>query len=87
MTFPMNNIAGDISEATNIQYMLERGSVSLKDSIGTKGLKSTMDYIDERTDVNFMKGEFSYKPWVQKFNQYDLYTKENKTINIEDKIS
>jgi len=25
-----------------------------------------------------------YKPWVQKFNQYDLYTKENKTINIEE---
>jgi len=74
MTFPMNNIAGDISEATNIQYMLERGSVSLKDSIGTKGLKSTMDYIDERTDVNFMKGEFSYKPWVQNSPHKDFFS-------------
>ena len=23
------------------------------------------------------------KPWVQKFNKYDLYTKENKTFSIE----
>ena len=74
MTFPMNNITGNVSETTNIQDMLEEGRVSLKDSIGTKGLKSTMDYIDDRTDVNFMKGEFSYKPWVQNSIHKDFFS-------------
>ena len=74
ITFPMNNIAGDVLETTNVQQMLEEGKVSLKDSIGTKGLKSTMDYIDERTDVNFMKGEFSYKPWVQNSPHRDFFS-------------
>ena len=23
------------------------------------------------------------KPWVQRFNKYDLYTKENKPLDIE----
>ena len=86
MAFPMNNIMEDISKTTtNIQDMLKEGRVSLKDSIGTKGLKSTMDYIDERTDVNFMKGEFSYKPWVQNSPHRDFFSVD-KIGNYSGKI-
>ena len=85
MTFPMNNIMGDISTSADIHLMLEEGKISLKDSIGTKGLKATMDYIDDRTDINFTKGEFSYKPWVQNSTHKDFFSND-KIGNYSGKI-
>ena len=65
MTFPMNNLSGLVSGSEDIRSMIEGGKVSVKDAIGTRGLMATMDYIDERTESNYMKGQFTYKPWVQ----------------------
>ena len=64
MTYPLNNMSGDLSE--NVQTMVDDGKVSVKDSIGTRGLKATMDYIDDRTESSYIKGKFAYKPWIQK---------------------
>ena len=77
MTFPMNNATEDISNAEDIQTMLEEGKVYVKDTIGTRGLKATMDYIDERTESNYVKGSFSYKPWIQNGNHKNFFSSEN----------
>lgn len=66
----------DPIQSLNISYPLQinydsvvdavdRGSVNIKEITGTKGLKNTMNYIDDRTDVMFKKGDFEYKKWVQ----------------------
>ena len=78
MTFPMNNLTTvDTSTSYDIQSMIQDGKVSIKDSIGTRGLKATMDYIDERTESNYMKGQFEYKPWVQAGEHKNFFSIEN----------
>jgi hypothetical protein len=76
MTFPMNNLSADISRSEDIRTMVEEGKVSVKDSIGTRGLKATMDYIDERTESNYIKGQFSYKPWVQNGRHKNFFSSD-----------
>lgn len=77
MTFPANTNTTDISTTEDIHTMVEEGKVSVKDTIGTRGLKATMDYIDERTESNYVKGSFSYKPWVQKGSHKNFFSSDN----------
>jgi hypothetical protein len=74
ISFPINN---DYAGEQNIEDSLARGTVPIKQSIGTKGLKSVMDYVDDRTSDNMLKGMFQYKPWVQKSEHANFFTREN----------
>ena len=85
MTFPMNNLTADNSEPEDIHSMVEDGKVSIKDAVGTRGLKATMDYIDDRTESNYMKGQFSYKPWVQNGEHKNFFSGD-KVGNYSGKI-
>jgi hypothetical protein len=75
MTFPFNSLLEDSSNM-DIDTMVKDGKFVLKDTIGSRGLKATMDYIDERTENNYMKGEFVYKPWVQKGEHSNFFSPE-----------
>jgi hypothetical protein len=83
MTYPLNNMSGDLSE--DVQTMVEDGKVSVKDAIGTRGLKATMDYIDDRTESSYMKGQFAYKPWIQNGVHKDFFSSK-KVGNYSGKI-
>ena len=83
MTYPLNNMSGDLSE--DVQTMVEDGKVDVKDAIGTRGLKATMDYIDDRTESNYLKGQFSYKPWIQNGVHKDFFSSK-KVGNYSGKI-
>ena len=62
ISFPINvSDIGDIS----IIDAIGRGNISAKQAIGNRGLQSVMNYIDDRSSDNMIKGEFEYKPWVQ----------------------
>jgi len=77
MTFPLNNMAAGDAATGDVESMLDRGNVVVKDAIGTRGLKETMDYVDERTDSNYMKGQFAYKSWVQSGEHKNFLSPDN----------
>jgi len=84
MTFPLNDMTGldaddTTVDANKVENVLARHAAVAKDAIGTRGLKSTMDYVDERTESNYMKGQFAYKTWIQQ-------SKEHKNFLAPDNV-
>ena len=63
MVFPID-ITG--MQTSTFDEVVSRGSINVKDMIGTSGLKNTMNYVDERSETLNKKGDFEYKSWVSK---------------------
>ena len=71
ITFPINDEY--LSSDQSMEDTIARGNVQIKQAIGTKGLQSVMDYVDERSSDNMMKGLFEYKSWVQKSQHANFF--------------
>tara|TARA_Y100000816_G_scaffold292515_1_gene288222 strand:- start:5507 stop:9376 length:3870 start_codon:yes stop_codon:yes gene_type:complete len=69
-----------------------KNTEDIKESIGSRGLKSTMNYVDERSDTLHKKGDFEYKPWIQSgehanfFHPSKIGNYSSKLKNISDSI-
>ena len=74
ITFPINNEY--LSSDQNIEQSIVRGNIQIKQTIGTKGLQSVMDYVDERSSDNMLKGMFEYKPWVKKGEHANFFNRD-----------
>ena len=74
ITFPVNDEY--LSSEQNMEDTISRGNIQIKETIGTKGLKSVMDYVDERSADNMVKGMFEYKPWVQKSQHANFLSRD-----------
>ncbi len=77
IAFPLNILPGDIDILTSVEEAFQRGTVQVKDAVGTQGLKNTMNYIDSRTAENTKKGDFEYKEWVQKSEHANMFAPQN----------
>lgn len=72
ISYPLNGV--DVNSTAHFDEILDRGTHSIKNAIGTRGLKNIMNYIDDRSEAVNRKGEFEYKQWVQAGEHANMFS-------------